>query len=172
MMDQINEILSNMSQEDMNQMKSLADSLLGGNFNMPNPNQQQNNAPPPPPNQDQQQQNYNQYDQGNNNNNQNSYQQNNNDYQYNNQQNNYQQNNNQSSSDSFGDLFGSLDPAMLAKIGAIMGKLNAKKDDDRIRLLKALMPLLSDKRQQRAERAMKFIGIYELLPEIKNLNLF
>lgn len=165
MMDQINQILANMSQEDMNQMKALADSLLGGaNMNNQNQNNQSANT------QDYNQPNQNFNNNQNNNNNQNSYQQNYNEFQSNNQQNSQQ--NSSSSSDGIGDLFGSVDPAMLSKIGSIMGKLNSKKDDDRIKLIRALIPLLSDKRKLRAERAMKFIGIYELLPEIKNLNLF
>lgn len=173
MMDQINDILSNMSQEDMDQITSLANSLLGGNFNnqQNNQNNNQNNF--------NSNNNYqgNTNDQNNNqqyNNQQNSFGQNNFN-QNNNSQNNFNQNNNpidNSNQSGIGDIFGSIDPATIAKISTILGKLNSKKDDQRIILIKALIPLLSDERKVRAERAIKFIGMYELLPEIKNLNLF
>ncbi|MEG1437376.1 MAG: hypothetical protein RSC30_07325, partial [Oscillospiraceae bacterium] len=91
---------------------------------------------------------------------------------------NQDENSNNSSGSPFGNSegsdnpFASIDPAMIAKIGSLMGKLNAKKDDDRIRLLQALKPMLSDKRKTKTDEAIKFMGLFELLPELKNLNIF
>lgn len=68
--------------------------------------------------------------------------------------------------------FASLDPEMIGKIGAIMGKLNSHKDDNRIRLLRALKPMLSDKRKKKTDEAIKIMSLFEILPELKNLNIF
>jgi len=123
-MDQINELLSSLSSDDMDSLKSLANSLLGSSLG--------NNI------------------------------------------------DSQSSCDSCSsnehensdNPFGSIDPMMIAKIGSIMSKLNSKKDDDRIKLINALKPMLSDKRKARADEAIKMMSLFELLPELKNLNIF
>ncbi|NCC88169.1 MAG: hypothetical protein EOM05_09960 [Clostridia bacterium] len=124
-MDQINELLSSFSAEDMDSLKSLANSLLGSSA-------------------------------GNNNDSENSYD---------------SDSNNEYKSGNSDNAFDSIDPLMIAKIGSIMSMLNSKKDDDRIRLIKALKPMLSEKRKARADEAMKMMSLFELLPELKNLNI-
>lgn len=42
-------------------------------------------------------------------------------------------------------------------------------DDDRIKLILHLKPLLSDERQRRADDAVKFLHIMQILPEIRGL---
>ncbi|MEG1243505.1 MAG: hypothetical protein RSD17_01565, partial [Oscillospiraceae bacterium] len=100
-MDQINDILSSLSPEDIASIKSMADSILGGSSGNGNQDENSNNSSGSP----------------------------------------------FGNSEGSDNPFASIDPAMIAKIGSLMGKLNAKKDDDRIRLLQALKPMLSDKRK-------------------------
>lgn len=119
-MDQINEILASLSDEDMDSLKTLANSLFGSNTD---------------------------------------------------ENNNDDFSSNDCSFDDFNNPFGSLDPAAIAKIGSIISKLNSKKDDDRIRLIMALKPMLSDKRKARADEAIKMMSLFEILPELKNLNI-
>ncbi|MEG0978453.1 MAG: hypothetical protein RR914_03510 [Oscillospiraceae bacterium] len=125
-MDQINDILSSLSPEDIASIKSMADSILGGSSGNGNQDENSNNSSGSP----------------------------------------------FGNSEGSDNPFASIDPAMIAKIGSLMGKLNAKKDDDRIRLLQALKPMLSDKRKTKTDEAIKFMGLFELLPELKNLNIF
>lgn len=124
-MDQINELLSSFSAEDMDSLKSLANSLLGSSAG--NSNDSGNSC-----------------DSGS---------------------------NNEYKDGISNNAFDSIDPLMIAKIGSIMSMLNSKKDDDRIRLIKALKPMLSEKRKARADEAMKMMSLFELLPELKNLNI-
>lgn len=124
-MDQINELLSSFSAEDMDSLKSLANSLLGSSA-------------------------------GNSSDSESSYD---------------SDSNNEYKSENSDNAFDSIDPLMIAKIGSIMSMLNSKKDDDRIRLIKALKPMLSEKRKARADEAMKMMSLFELLPELKNLNI-
>ncbi len=119
-MDQINEILASLSDEDMDSLKTLANSLLGSDFSE---NDNGDNSP------------------------------------------------SDCSFDDYNNPFSSLDPAMIAKIGMIISKLNSKKDDDRVRLIMALKPMLSDKRKARADEAIKMMSLFEILPELKNLNI-
>lgn len=42
-------------------------------------------------------------------------------------------------------------------------------DDDRIRLILHLKPLLSDERKRRADDAVKFLHIMQILPELRGL---
>ncbi len=123
-MDQINEILSSLSDEDMDSLKSLANSLLGPNFNNSSSDGSSDDC--------------------------------------------FNNKNGHCDSDN---PFDSIDPAMIAKIGTIISKLNAKKDDDRIRLIKALKPMLSEKRKAKADEAIKMMSLFEILPELKNLNI-
>lgn len=51
---------------------------------------------------------------------------------------------------------------MMAKISAIMGMMN--KRDSRAELIKALKPLLSEKRRKRADDAMQMLKLFEILP--------
>lgn len=63
-------------------------------------------------------------------------------------------------------IFGSLDPAMLAKIMQIMPLLQSGAENDRTRLICALKPLLSKGRRQKADEALQLIRLLEILPMI------
>ncbi len=63
----------------------------------------------------------------------------------------------------------------IENIGAIMSlvsKLNGSNDNDRTRLLNALKPYLSEKRQAKADNAIKLLKIIELWPLIKESGMF
>ena len=66
-------------------------------------------------------------------------------------------------------------PPQIENIGAIMSivsKLNSNNDNDRTRLLNALKPYLSEKKQAKAENAIKLLKIIELWPLIKDSGMF
>lgn len=52
-------------------------------------------------------------------------------------------------------------------IMSVIGKMND--NDDRINLITHLKPLLSDERQRRADEAVKFLHIMQILPELRGL---
>ena len=59
-------------------------------------------------------------------------------------------------------------PDMLNAVTKLTPLINeAKKEDDSTRLLKALKPLLSAKRQEKVDSAIKIIGLLRLLPALK-----
>ena len=63
----------------------------------------------------------------------------------------------------------------LENIGAIMSivsKLNGNNDNDRTRLLNALKPYLSEKKQAKTDNAIKLLKIIELWPLIKESGMF
>ena len=62
------------------------------------------------------------------------------------------------------DIFGSIDPAMLAKIMQIMPLLQSGADNNRTRLICALKPLLSKGRRHKADEALQLIRLLEILP--------
>lgn len=64
-----------------------------------------------------------------------------------------------------GDLFGGLDIAKLAGLAASLKSSGA--DDQNIRFILALRPLLSTKKQARADNAIKILRLLNLLPLIK-----
>ena len=64
------------------------------------------------------------------------------------------------------------DMEQLSNIMAIMSKLNGSQDNDRTRLINALKPYLSEKRQAKAENAIKILKIMELWPLIKESGMF
>ncbi len=67
------------------------------------------------------------------------------------------------SADGMPDLSAILGNAqMMAKISAVMGMMN--KSDSRAELIKALKPLLSEKRRKRADEAMQILKLFEILP--------
>ncbi len=51
---------------------------------------------------------------------------------------------------------------MMAKLSSIMSAMN--KPDHRSELIRALKPLLSDKRRKRADEAMQMLKLFEMLP--------
>lgn len=56
---------------------------------------------------------------------------------------------------------------MMAKISAIMSMMN--KQDNRAELIKALKPLLSEKRRRRADDAIQMLRLFEILPMMGQL---
>lgn len=64
-----------------------------------------------------------------------------------------------------------INPGDLTKIMGILSKLRAGGEDDRTRLLLALKPHLSEKRQRKAETAIKLLKIIEVLPLLRNSGL-
>ncbi len=64
------------------------------------------------------------------------------------------------------DIFGGIDPDMIAKIMQIMPLLTNAGDNDRTRLITALKPMLSQARRRKADEAMQLIRLLEILPLI------
>ncbi|MCH5191939.1 MAG: hypothetical protein J1F23_07220 [Oscillospiraceae bacterium] len=64
-----------------------------------------------------------------------------------------------------GDL--ALDDNMLSRVMSVMGQMN--KDDSRTRLIKDLKPLLSEERRQKADDALKFLQLMEMLPLLRGM---
>lgn len=125
-MDQLNDILSSLSPDDIQSIKSMADSIFGGNSgNSSSGGTSESNGF-----------------------------------------------NNSFKNDNPDNPFANIDPAMMANIAALMNRLNSKKNDSRVILLQALKPMLSEKRKKRTDDAIKYMGLIELLPELKNLNIF
>lgn len=60
-----------------------------------------------------------------------------------------------------------IDMNMMQKIMGLMGQFN--KEDYRTRLIQDLKPLLSDDRKQKADEAVKFLQLMEVLPLLKGL---
>lgn len=61
----------------------------------------------------------------------------------------------------------SIDMNMMQKIMGLMGQFN--KEDYRTRLIEDLKPLLSDERKQKADEAVRFLQLMEVLPLLKGL---
>ena len=60
-----------------------------------------------------------------------------------------------------------IDADMMKKIMGLMGQFN--KEDYRTRLIQDLKPMLSDERKQKADEAVKFLQLMEVLPLLKGL---
>jgi len=56
---------------------------------------------------------------------------------------------------------------LLGKITQIMGAM--KKEDDRIRFINALKPLLSEGRRKRADDAMQLLKIMDIIPLVSSI---
>ncbi len=78
---------------------------------------------------------------------------------------NHQQNESSKKSDSIQNL--PIDTDMMKKIMGLMGQFN--KEDYRTRLIQDLKPMLSDERKQKADEAIKFLQLMEVLPLLKGL---
>ena len=66
----------------------------------------------------------------------------------------------------------SFDPEMLKNIMNIMSRINSSAgDDSRSNFILSLKPLLSEKRQAKADEAIKMMRIFDLLPIIKESGL-
>ena len=74
-------------------------------------------------------------------------------------------NQSQSAPPDAGDIFGGLDIAKLAGLAASLKSSGS--DDQNIRFILALRPLLSAKKQARADSAIKILRLLNLLPLIK-----
>ena len=67
----------------------------------------------------------------------------------------------------------SLDPNVLSRVAKIMSTLNrANENDDRTQFLSSLKPLLSEKRQKKADEAMKMMHLFDVLPLLKESGIF
>ena len=60
-----------------------------------------------------------------------------------------------------------FDEKMMEKLMSVMGQLN--KEDSRTRLILDLKPLLKDERKQKADEAIKFLQLMEVLPLLKGI---
>lgn len=78
---------------------------------------------------------------------------------------NHQQNESSKKSDSIQNL--PIDTDMMKKIMGLMGQFN--KEDYRTRLIQDLKPMLSEERKQKADEAVKFLQLMEVLPLLKGL---
>lgn len=67
---------------------------------------------------------------------------------------------------------GGLDMGMLMKLAPTLAKLNSKKDDKNTQLIRAIKPHLRPERQQKADEALRMMQLLDLLPLLKELNLF
>ncbi len=66
-------------------------------------------------------------------------------------------------------LFSSIDPASMMKIMNILNKLNSAPSDPRCNFLESLKPLLSEKRQHKADEAIKMLQLMSMLPYLQSL---
>lgn len=62
-----------------------------------------------------------------------------------------------------------FNPEMLGNLGKISNAVSG--DDQRTALLKALKPMLSEQRQQKADEAIKILKIIQLLPLLRESGL-
>jgi hypothetical protein len=60
-----------------------------------------------------------------------------------------------------------IDLNTMNKIMSVMGKMG--KDDYRTRLINDLKPMLSDDRQKKADEAVKFLQLMEILPLLRGM---
>ncbi len=60
-----------------------------------------------------------------------------------------------------------INAEMMQKIMGVMGKMN--KEDYRTRLIRDLKPMLNDERKQRADEAIKFLQLMEVLPLLRGI---
>lgn len=60
-----------------------------------------------------------------------------------------------------------IDADVMKKIFGLMGQFN--KEDYRTRLIEDLKPMLCDERKQKADEAVKFLQLMEILPLLKGL---
>ena len=60
-----------------------------------------------------------------------------------------------------------FDENMMGKLMSVMGRLN--KEDSRTRLILDLKPLLKDERKQKADEAIKFLQLMDVLPLLKGM---
>lgn len=71
-----------------------------------------------------------------------------------------------------GGLMGDISPDQMGMMMKLMSAFNSTKEDDRTRLLMALRPHLTDKRQQRVDQAVKLLKLASVLPLISESGIF
>ncbi len=64
-----------------------------------------------------------------------------------------------------------IDPAMIANIAKIFSRMNSI-DDKRTQFIAALKPLLNESRQKKADQAIKMLKLFELRPMLREQGLF
>ncbi len=69
-------------------------------------------------------------------------------------------------------LMGGISPDQMGMMMKLMSAFNSTKEDDRTRLLMALRPHLTDKRQQRVDQAVKLLKLASVLPLISESGIF
>ena len=69
-------------------------------------------------------------------------------------------------------LMGGVSPDQINMMMKLMSAFNSTKEDDRTRLLMALRPHLTDKRQQRVDQAVKLLKLASILPLISESGIF
>lgn len=69
-------------------------------------------------------------------------------------------------------LMGGVSPDQINMMMKLMSAFNSTKEDDRTRLLMALRPHLTDKRQQRVDQAVKLLKLASVLPLISESGIF
>lgn len=77
------------------------------------------------------------------------------------------QNNNSNNNSAQGGFSLPFDMGTMGKMMSLMGQMN--KEDHRTRLINDLKPLLSEERRQKADEAIKFLQLMEILPLLKGL---
>ena len=70
------------------------------------------------------------------------------------------------------ELMGGISPDQMGMMMKLMSAFNSTKEDDRTRLLMALRPHLTDKRQQRVDQAVKLLKLASVLPLISESGIF
>lgn len=65
-----------------------------------------------------------------------------------------------------------LSPSQISMFLKVVRILKSKKDDDKTRLISALKPHLSEKRQKKADTAIKMMKLIDVLPLLKECGLF
>ncbi|MDD6808388.1 MAG: hypothetical protein PUD72_08130 [Oscillospiraceae bacterium] len=66
-----------------------------------------------------------------------------------------------------------IDPKIMGRIAKIISTLNqVDQNDDRANFISSLKPLLSEKRQQKADEAMKIMHLFDVLPLLKDCGIF
>lgn len=76
-----------------------------------------------------------------------------------------QSENTQQSEETSGESGFSFDPEMLFKLMSLFEKLQKGQNDPRCNLIKALKPLLSPQRQQKADAAIELLKIFSLFSQ-------
>lgn len=156
-MDSINDIISSLSSEDIEMLKGVASSILGGE-NSEQDNSSNQNSNNQANNQNNMQNNLmSLLNNGSNNNNNNNSNSNN----FNNNSNSNSQNNNPLG-------LSISDFNMILKAKNIFEKMNSKSSKN-ADLIIALKPHLSAKSQDKADQAIKMLQLFEILPYLKEL---